>query len=77
MKVTISKVQWEEMGKKANWLNVAKEEDKVPKAEETKEAVKEKKKEWNPNPWAICNKNVDKKKEPAKFERCVMDVKKK
>jgi len=29
------------------------------------------------NPWAVCNKNVGKKKNPEKFERCVMDVKKK
>ena len=28
------------------------------------------------NPWAICNTTVDKKKDPAKFERCVKDVKK-
>lgn len=28
------------------------------------------------NPWAVCNKTVGKKKDPEKFERCVMDVKK-
>lgn len=35
------------------------------------------KKDWNPNPWAVCHTTVDKKKDPAKYERCVQDVKKK
>jgi len=39
--------------------------------------IVEAKKKWNPNPWAVCNKNVDKDKNPEKYERCVMDVKKK
>lgn len=30
-----------------------------------------------PNPWAVCEKNVGKKENPEKFERCVHDVKKK
>jgi len=33
--------------------------------------------DWNPNPWAVCHTTVDKDKNPEKFERCVMDVKKK
>ena len=36
-----------------------------------------KKKEWNPNPWAVCHTTTDKDKDPEKYERCVMDVKKK
>lgn len=38
--------------------------------------VANKKKEWDPNPWAVCEKSVGKKKDPSKFERCVKDVKK-
>ncbi len=45
------------------------------KFEEAKK--KRKKKDWNPNPWAVCHTTVNKKKDPEKFERCVMDVKKK
>jgi len=37
---------------------------------------KKKSKEWNPNPWAVCNSTVDKDGEPEKFERCVKEVKK-
>lgn len=37
---------------------------------------KGKKKEWDPNPWAVCEVSVGKKENPEKFERCVMDVKK-
>lgn len=29
------------------------------------------------NPWAVCHTTVDKDKDPEKYERCVMDVKKK
>ncbi|HUS49494.1 MAG TPA: hypothetical protein VMZ91_04980 [Candidatus Paceibacterota bacterium] len=36
-----------------------------------------KKKEWDPNPWAVCESTVGKKKDPEKFEDCVMSVKKK
>ena len=39
--------------------------------------AKKGKKKWNPNPWAVCHSTVDSKKSPAKYERCVMDVKKK
>lgn len=35
-----------------------------------------KKKEWDPNPWAVCHTTVDKEKDPEKFERCVKKVKK-
>ncbi|MFA5312392.1 MAG: hypothetical protein WC375_03610 [Methanomassiliicoccales archaeon] len=43
------------------------------------EAISKKKKhkKWNPNPWAVCHTTVDKSKDPEKYERCVMDVKKK
>lgn len=45
--------------------------------EELKEA-KKKKKEWDPNPWAVCySVGLSKKKDPKKFEKCVLDVKKK
>jgi len=37
---------------------------------------KGKKKEWDPNPWAVCHTTVDKDKDPEKFERCVKKVKK-
>lgn len=33
-----------------------------------------KKKEWNPNPWAVCTKSVG-REDADKYERCVMDVK--
>ncbi len=36
-----------------------------------------KKKAWDPNPWAICEHSVGKKKNPEKFEKCVMKVKSK
>ena len=37
-----------------------------------------KKKDWDPNPWAVCNSvGLSKKKSPKKFEDCVMSVKKK
>jgi hypothetical protein len=36
-----------------------------------------KKKEWDPNPWAVCEVSVGKDKNPAKYERCVKKVKKK
>lgn len=38
---------------------------------------KSKKKNWDPNPWAICHSTVDKDKNPDKFENCVQDVKSK
>lgn len=40
-------------------------------------------KEWDKeageavNPWAVCHTTVDKDKNPEKYERCVMDIKKK
>ena len=39
--------------------------------------IAKKKKEWDPNPLAICETSVGKKKNPKKFEDCVMSVKKK
>ena len=36
-----------------------------------------KKKDWDPNPWAVCHTTVDSDEEPEKFERCVKKVKKK
>ena len=36
-----------------------------------------KKKGKKVNPWAICNSTVPKKENPEKFEKCVMDIKKK
>ncbi|KKL70333.1 hypothetical protein LCGC14_2105960 [marine sediment metagenome] len=36
-----------------------------------------KKKDWDPNPWAICNSKINKDEEPEKFERCIMHVKEK
>ena len=35
-----------------------------------------KKKEWDPNPWAVCTDSVG-REDPNKYERCVQDVKKK
>lgn len=35
------------------------------------------KKEWDPNPFAVCSKNIDKKDDPEKWESCVLQVKKK
>ena len=31
---------------------------------------------WDPNPWAVCTESVG-RDDPKKYERCVMDVKKK
>jgi hypothetical protein len=44
--------------------------------EAKKKGKKGKKKEWNPNPWAVCHAKLGPKK-TDKFERCVMDVKEK
>ena len=38
--------------------------------------IKIAKKEWDPNPWAICKSKIDEDKEPEKIERCILDVKK-
>jgi hypothetical protein len=38
--------------------------------------VEAKKKGKRVNPWAVCHTTVDKDKNPDKYERCVMDVKK-
>jgi len=38
--------------------------------------AKKKKKKYDPNPWAVCTKSVGRDKKD-KYERCVMDVKKK
>jgi len=39
---------------------------------------KDKAEDFNVNPWAVCNKSTGgKKKDPAKFENCVQQVKKK
>ena len=35
-----------------------------------------KKKEWNPNPWAVCTDSVG-RENPDKYERCVQKVKSK
>ena len=40
-----------------------------------KEAKKKKKKEWDPNPFAVCHSKIDKKKNPDKWERCVQHIK--
>lgn len=45
--------------------------------EKTAKGKKGKKKDWNPNPWAVCHTTVDKEENPEKYERCVMDVKEK
>ena len=36
--------------------------------------IAKKKKEWNPNPWAVCNVSVGTEKTP-KRERCIHHVK--
>ncbi len=43
---------------------------------QTKSYKMAKKKEYDPNPWAVCHTTVDKEKDPEKYERCVKDVKK-
>lgn len=40
-----------------------------------KQSKKKKSKEYNPNPWAVCTESVGRESK-AKYERCVMDVKK-
>lgn len=39
------------------------------------DAIAEKRKEWNPNPWAVCSSTVG-REDKEKYERCVMAVKK-
>ena len=63
--VRITKKEWLDIGENEGWIV------------EAKKKKKKKSKEYDPNPWAVCHTTVDKKKEPAKYERCVMDVKKK
>ena len=74
-KLRMSKREWLEIGKKF----VTKQAKKKKK--------KPQKKDWNPNPWAVCTKSVgDKagtkerskwpKKTKEKYERCVQEVKK-
>jgi hypothetical protein len=58
----LSKSDWKIIGEKAGWIT---------------EAKKKKKKDLNPNPWAVCHTTVDKEKDPEKYEKCVMDVKEK
>ena len=36
-----------------------------------------KKKDWDPNPWAVCEVSVGKDEDPEKYERCVKKLKKK
>jgi hypothetical protein len=43
-----------------NWIKLAKS--------------KGKKKQYNPNPWAVCTKSVG-RDDKKKYERCVLDVK--
>ncbi len=47
---------------------------KVIKTSDYKDA-KKKKKEWDPNPWAVCFSKIDKDKNPEKAERCIQKVK--
>ena len=35
---------------------------------------RKKKRDWNPNPWAVCTKSVG-RDDADKYERCVVDVK--
>lgn len=44
------------------------------KFEEAKKKKGGKKKDWNPNPWAVCNESVGTKK-TKKRERCIQHVK--
>ena len=53
---------------KQEWLNIGL------KFEEAKKKKGGKKKEWDPNPWAICNTSVGTKK-TKKRERCIQHVK--
>jgi len=52
--------------KKAEWEEIGKKFKEV-----------EAKKKGKVNPWAVCHTTVDKKKDPDKYERCVMEVKEK
>lgn len=47
-----------------NWIKRAKSKSKG------------KKKSYDPNPWAVCTKSVG-RDDSDKYERCVLDVKKK
>ena len=37
--------------------------------------IAKKKKEWDPNPWAVCTESVG-REDKDKYERCIQDVKK-
>tara|TARA_Y100000310_G_scaffold13838_1_gene14111 strand:- start:523 stop:1023 length:501 start_codon:yes stop_codon:yes gene_type:complete len=57
-------------------IKTAKYEEMVEPIRRSLEYTAGKEKDWDPNPWAVCNKSTGgKKKNPAKFERCVMHVK--
>jgi len=64
-------------GKKAFNQHMEINAKKKAKERKEKEDIKSSGDDWNPNPWAVCHTTVDKKKNPEKHERCVMDVKKK
>ena len=58
--LSLSQAEWEKIGNDQGWLQA--------EAKKKGKAV---------NPWAVCTKSTGgKKKDPDKFERCVMDVKK-
>ena len=61
-KLTMNKEEWEKIGKRLGWTTEAKKKSSG------------KKKTWDPNPWAVCNKSVGTKKTP-KRERCIQHVK--
>jgi hypothetical protein len=42
-----------------------------------KKEIERGKKDWNPNPWAVCHTTVDKDEDPEKYEECVHKVKRK
>ncbi len=62
IKISMSRDEWERIGKTAGWSVESKK--------------KKKKKDWDPNPWAVCTESVG-RDNPEKYERCVKHVKEK
>lgn len=63
-RLVITREEWEKIGQAQGWTVEAKRKKKGPK------------KEWDPNPWAVCTESIGRKNK-EKYERCVKHVKEK
>jgi hypothetical protein len=72
----INEVMADDYGKEYDKVNPPDPDATASSAVRIVEAKKGKKKGKAVNPWAVCHTTVDKDKDPDKYERCVLDVKK-